>query len=89
MEPRLTCLCGKPLPPRHRKYCAERSSLASALWKRAQRRASHGTAYWLDYWLKLAGDGQSAQSAYNAYMRNYMRRYRRSRVEVDEVSYAQ
>ena len=72
-----TCPCGEPLPPRHRKYCAEHSPLASLLWKRAQRSACRGTAYWLDSWLKLAGDGRAARAAYNSYMRNYMRGYRR------------
>ena len=79
MEAHATCSCGKPLPPRYRKYCAEHSPLASLVWKRAQRQACRGAKYWLDHWLKLAGDERSARAAYNAYMRRYMRRYRRSR----------
>jgi hypothetical protein len=78
MEAQAVCHCGKPLPPRFRKYCVEHSPLASLLWKRAQRQACRGTEYWLDYWLNLTGDERSAREAYNAYMRNYMRRYRRT-----------
>jgi|SRR5579885_2800796 len=71
-----SCLCGNPLPPRHRKYCADCSPMASLLWKRAQRRLNKGTPYWLDSWLKVAGSEEAGRAAYRDYMRHYMRRYR-------------
>jgi hypothetical protein len=55
------------------------SPTASALWKRRQRQLNRGTKYWLDHWLKTAGDVEAARAAYNAYMRQYMRRYRARR----------
>ncbi|MGH8010628.1 MAG: hypothetical protein ACREQ3_26850, partial [Candidatus Binatia bacterium] len=72
-----TCrLCRQLLPPRHRKYCESCSPRASLLWKQQERRASRGSPYWLDHWLKATGDLSTARRAYNAYMRDYMRAYR-------------
>jgi hypothetical protein len=85
METQVVCSCGSPLPPRHRKYCAEHAPLASLLWKREQRRRNAGTRYWLDQWLKHAGNEDGGRAAYNAYMRRYMRRYRRRQRRTDET----
>jgi hypothetical protein len=64
--------CGNALPRRHRKYCANCSPLASLLWKRARRRESRGTKYYLDPWLKRAdGDENEARRLRNDYMRRY------------------
>jgi hypothetical protein len=64
--------CGSALPPRHRKYCANCSPLASMLWKRARRREWRGTRYYLDPWLKRAdGDENKARGLRNEYMRSY------------------
>jgi hypothetical protein len=79
MEVTPACSCGRPLPPRHRRYCGDCSLHASALWKRARRRSDHGTRYWFDHWLKVHGSEAAAREAYNLYMRNYMRRYRAQR----------
>jgi hypothetical protein len=68
-----TCPCGKPLPPRHRKYCAEHSPLAGLLWKRRERQVCRSTRYWFDYWLKAEGSEEAARAAYNSYFREYMR----------------
>jgi hypothetical protein len=51
--------------------------MASVIWKRAQRRQNRGAPYWLDYWLKLTGSEDGARRAYNAYMCDYMRRWRK------------
>jgi len=51
--------------------------MASVIWKRAQRRLNRGAPYWLDYWLKLTGSEDGARRAYNAYMCDYMRRWRK------------
>jgi hypothetical protein len=64
--------CGNALPRRHRKYCANCSTLASMLWKRARRREWRGTRYYLDPWLKRAdGDENEARRLRNEYMRRY------------------
>jgi hypothetical protein len=88
METNPTCPCGKPLPPRHRKYCAEHSHLAGLLWKRLQRQACCGTRYWFDHWLKAEGSEAAARDAYNAYMRDYMRRYRAKQRRDYELTHA-
>jgi hypothetical protein len=75
-EPSHRCQCGKPLPPRHRKYCRDCAPKASLLWKRELRRQNSGSSYWFDHWLKAAGSEEAGRRAYNAYMRDYMRRYR-------------
>lgn len=79
MEAKRTCDCGHPLPPHQRRYCSTCAPRASALWNRAARRANRGTKYWLDHWLKVAGNEQGARAAYNGYMRRYMQEYRRKR----------
>jgi hypothetical protein len=75
----LQCPCGKPLSPRHYRYCVDCAPTASVIWKRAQRRLNKGAPYWLDYWLKLTGSEDGARRAYNAYMSDYMRRWRKRR----------
>jgi hypothetical protein len=83
------CPCGKPLSPRHYRYCADCAPTASVIWKRAQRRLNKGAPYWLDYWLKLTGSEDGARRAYNAYMCDYMRRRRkRSRALIGSKSKA-
>ena len=73
--------CTSPLPRRHRSYCAEHSTLSAALWKRERRRLDRGSRYWLDAWINQSGSEDAARKAYNAYKREYMRRWRKKRAE--------
>jgi hypothetical protein len=59
-----------PLAPGKRKYCAEHSRQASAIWKREHRRLWKAQAekYWLADW--------PSPEARRAYFRAYMRSYR-------------
>jgi hypothetical protein len=83
-----TCyLCAQPLPARRRKYCPSCAGEARRLWKREQRRANHGSPYWLDHWVKQTGDLKAAREAYNEYMRTYMQRYRQRKNRDPTVSH--
>jgi hypothetical protein len=65
--------------PALRRYCRACSPKASALYKRAERRAAKaaGEPYWLEWWAKTYGD--AAPLKRREYQREYMRGYRRSR----------
>jgi hypothetical protein len=75
--------CDSALPRRHRKYCADCSTLASKFWKRTRRREWRGTQYYLDPWLKRAdGDENEARRLRNEYMRRYRAK---KRLEVPRI----
>jgi hypothetical protein len=83
---RLCSRCGGALPKRHRKYCNSCSALASAIWKRAQRRRWRGTPYSLDPWLKKAnGDESEARRLRSEYMRRYRAKNRLRNEEANEL----
>lgn len=64
--------CGRPLPPRHRKYCSDHSREATRLRKLDPKHRAH----YLDFWIKKTGSLEAARAANRAYMREYMRRRR-------------
>jgi len=81
--------CGdSPLPPRHSRYCARCSPLASKLWKRALRsRESRESKQAVPTWLL---EGWPSQDAKRRYFREYMRARRQgkrlSRIPLEEAS---
>ena len=69
-----------PVPKRHRKYCADCSRLASAIWKRQHRRL------WAQRWRDRRDsevppwmDGWESMDDYRQYRREYMRQWRERR----------
>src|SRR5580704_16817609 len=73
--------CGSPRPSRNRRYCQLHSKVASALWKRKQRRELklQQVRYWLDQYRADTDSEAAARAAYNAYHRDRRRRLRESK----------
>jgi hypothetical protein len=66
-------VCGYSLPSPHRKYCSSIRPRRACSGGQA-RKAHAGEPYYLDWWLKATGSIDAARSAYNDYVREYMRR---------------
>ena len=84
----MTCVgCNaRPVAPGKRRYCADCSRRASAIWKRRERAA------WRAAW-EAAGrvgadpglDGWASAEARRAWRREYMRRWRRRQAEGADI----